>query len=82
MNTVTMAPFETFADHSKRERSSEPYNAAFIKRCREKALEYDHDDCKALRAGNLQDLYRCVPFHFRGKVFDGITNFQRTDFNG
>ena len=73
--TATMAPFETFAEHYEREQSGEPYNEAFIKRCREKALEYDKMD-EFLRPSLLRDLKRCVPVHYRGKVFDGISGFD------
>jgi len=78
---ITMAPFETFREHAEREKSGAPYNDAFIKRCREKALEYDKED-KILRAGLLQELYGCIPVHRRGEVFAGIADFQRTDFRG
>lgn len=70
-----MAPFETFAEHREREQSGEPYNEAFIKRCREKALEYDKED-EFLRPSLLRDLKKCEPIHYRGRVFDGISNFE------
>jgi len=70
-----MAPFETFRDHGVRERSSQPYNDAFINRCREKALEYNKL-CKFLRPPLLRDLKKSVPFHYQGKVFEGIANFD------
>lgn len=72
---VLLAPFETFEEHSKREACDEPYNEAFIDRCREKALEYDQMD-KFLRPSLLRDLKKCVPLHYRGKVFDGISSFD------
>ena len=68
---MRMAPFETFREHGERENSESPYNEAFINRCREKALEYDKED-KFLGPSLLRDLVKCVPLHFRGKVFDGI----------
>lgn len=70
-----LAPFETFREHAAREKSGSPYNEAFLKRCREKALEYDKED-RVLRAGLLQDLYRCLPVHARAMVFEGITNWE------
>lgn len=72
---VVMAPFETFQDHGARDNSGSPYNEAFIRKCREKALEYDKEDT-ILRAGLLQELKRCLPFHFRNRVFEGISNFD------
>jgi hypothetical protein len=73
---VRMAGFETFGEHADREKSDEPYSEAFIRRCREKALEYDKED-KFLRPALLQDLQLCVPLHFRGRVFEGISYFGR-----
>ena len=70
-----MAPFETFREHADRERSDEPYNEAFIMRCREKAIEYDKLD-EVLRPSLLRDLKKCVPFHYRQKVFDGISSLD------
>jgi hypothetical protein len=72
---VRIAPFETFWEHRTREESGVPYNAAFIGRCREKAVEYDKMD-KILRPSLLRDLEKCVPMHYRGKVFNGISNFD------
>lgn len=72
---VIMAPFETFSEHREREASGVPYNDAFIQRCREKALEYDKME-EILRRPLLQDLKKCIPRHYRGKVFDGISNFE------
>jgi hypothetical protein len=72
---IMMAPFETFREHGERERSGEPYSDAFIRRCREKALDYSSKDA-ILRAGLLQDLWRCVPVHRRAEVFDGIPDFS------
>lgn len=71
---AVMAPFETFPEHTAREESGAPYNDAFIKRCREKALEYDKGD-NVLRVGLLQDLVPCVPRHYRSMVFEGIADF-------
>lgn len=72
---VTLAPFETFAEHAEREKSGEPYNDAFIKRCRAKALEYDLEDV-FLRPSLLKELKKCIPFHRRAEVFDGIRSFE------
>lgn len=69
---ILLAPFETFAEHAERKKSAAPYNDAFINRCREKALEYDKLD-EFLRPSLLEDLKKCVPLHYRGKVFDGIS---------
>lgn len=69
---IDMAPFETFREHGEREKSGVPYNEAFMQRCREKALEYDKLDA-FLRGPLLRDLRKCVPLHYRGKVFDGIS---------
>jgi hypothetical protein len=73
--TAMMAPFETFAEHYQREQSGEPYNEAFIKRCRKEALKYDKMDV-FLRSSLLCSLEKCVPLHYRGKVFDGISSFD------
>jgi hypothetical protein len=73
---ATKAPFETFREYGEREESGEPYNEAFIERCRAKALEYDKFD-PVLRAGLLQELKKCVPIHYRIRVFDGIANFNK-----
>ena len=70
-----MAPFETFREYGERELSGEPYNEAFINRCREEALEYDKMD-EFLRPILLRDLKKCVPVHYRNKVFNGIPNFD------
>jgi len=67
-----MAPFETFSEHFKREASSEPYNEEFIERCRENALQYDKMD-EFLRPSLLRSLMKCVPLHYKSKVFDGIS---------
>lgn len=65
---IPIAPFETFTDYRIRATSENPYDDAFINRCREKALEYD-GRC----GGLLSDLLKnCVPPQFRGKVFNGI----------
>ena len=68
---ATRAPFETFPEHAAREKSGVPYSEEFIKRCREKALEYDKED-KFLRPSLLNELKLCIPLHYRAKVFDGI----------
>ncbi len=72
---VQIAPFETFREHSEREKSGVSYNEAFIERCREKALEYDKLD-EFLRSSLLKDLRECIPLHYRSKVFDGISSFD------
>lgn len=72
---ITMAPFETFREHADRERSDEPYNEAFIQCCKAKALEYDKEDA-VLRPSLLRGLKKCIPAHFRSRVFDGITSFD------
>ena len=72
---ILMAPFETFREHGEREESGEPYNNVFIQRCRKKALEYDKLD-EFLRPSLLRDLKKCVPMHYRGKVFEGIASFD------
>jgi hypothetical protein len=69
---TTKAPFETFFDHRLRDESGEPYNAVFLDACREAALRYAQED-KFLRDVLLSDLWRCIPLHFRGRVFDGIS---------
>lgn len=71
MAKCIMAPFETFAEHGERERSEEPYSDNFIKRCRAKALEYDEKP-RFIRISMLEDLQRCIPFHRRSEVFNGI----------
>lgn len=68
---TVVAPFETFREHGEREMSDEPHNEAFIRQCRDKALEYDGME-PILRKPLLQDLERCIPFHFRKEVFHGI----------
>jgi len=70
-NGVMMTPWETFREHWERAKSGEPYNDVFLKKCREKALEYDKGD-PFLRGIRLSDLRLCVPRHFQEKVFDGI----------
>jgi hypothetical protein len=72
---VYLAPFETLAGHAEREASGELYNEAFIQRCREKALEYDRLNV-FLRPSLLRELKKCVPFHYWGRVFDGIHGFD------
>ena len=72
---ATQAPFETFREHAIREQSDEPYSEDFIQRCREKALGYDKLE-RILRVPLLQDLKKCIPMHYRARVFDGITNFE------
>ncbi len=72
---IRMAPFETFCEHGERDRSDEPYNETFINRCRAKALEYDKMD-EFLRPSLLRDLKKCIPVHYRSKVFDGISSFD------
>ena len=72
---IMMAPFETFREHGEREDSGVPYNDAFIQRCRDKALEYDKLD-PVLRNFLLRGLKTCVPMHYRGKVFDGVSSFD------
>jgi hypothetical protein len=67
-----MAPFETFAEHAARSHSESPYGDAFITRCRSKALEYAKEDA-FLRGTLLSDLKKCIPLHFQGKVFEGIS---------
>lgn len=65
---IKQAPFETFAEHAHRAESNEPYNDAFIKRCRDKYVEYLTED-KIIRPSLLHDLYIVVPYHFRNRVF-------------
>jgi hypothetical protein len=77
------APFETFAEAGEREKSEHPYNEAFIKRCREKALEYDKTlfhgkPDRILRSAHLQALEEYLPVHFRAEVFAGISDFGST----
>lgn len=72
---IMKAPFETFREHAEREKSDEPYNEDFIRRCREKALEYDKLN-EFLRPSLLKDLKKCIPVHYRNKVFDGISSFD------
>jgi len=67
-----IAPFETFFEHNARITSNEPYNEAFLGRCRREALRYDKMD-KILRDISLSDLQKSIPLHFQGKVFDGIS---------
>ena len=67
--SITLAPFETLAEHGQRERSEEPYNEDFINRCREKAQEYAQLD-GILRPSLLSDLRKCVPRHFWTRVFE------------
>lgn len=72
INSVDMAPFETFPEHYIRANSDTPYDESFRLHCRKKALEYAKEDT-FLRDNLLQDLYGCVPVHFRGQVFEGIS---------
>lgn len=67
-----MAPFETFRDHLARAESGTPYNEAFLAKCRDAAVRYDKEDV-FLRSILLDDLWRSVPVHSRGKIFDGIS---------
>jgi len=69
---IPLAPFETFREHAERDRSDEPYNDCFIRRCREEALKYNGED-KILSVVLLKDLKKCVPRHFWNEVFDGIS---------
>ena len=73
-----LAPFETFKENYEREISELQYNDEFIKKCREKALEYDKYD-QILRCGLLQELNRCLPLHRRSEVFSGISNWQYSE---
>jgi len=70
-----MAPFETFLQHRLRCESGTPYNEAFLTECRAAAVRYANED-EFLRDSLLVDIWRSVPVHFRGKVFDGIS-FER-----
>ena len=72
-NSVVMAPFETFWEHGERANSEEPYNDAFVKKCREKAMEYDQSS-SMLRWSLLKDIRQCLPRHFHAEVFKGITH--------
>lgn len=72
---IERAPFETYAEHYERANSDEPYNETFIERCRKKALEYDKLD-EFLRPDLLMSLKKCIPLHYRSKVFEGISNFD------
>lgn len=69
---IRSAGWETFEEHRIRSISDEPYSDHFLTKCREKALEYDKKDI-FLRGIQLSDLEKCVPMHYRGKVFDGIS---------
>lgn len=65
---ILIAPFETFSEHAVRSASDEPYNDAFINRCRDKYIEYSTSD-KFVRPQLLSDLMASVPYHFRARVF-------------
>ena len=67
--------FEPLEERVERYRTGEIYNDEYIARCREYALKADKYD-KFLRSDALQDLKKCVPFHKRGYVFDGIASFE------
>lgn len=69
---IILAPFETLGEHRDRAESGQPYNDVFIKRCREKAIEYNKLE-PVLRGGLLKELKKCVPFHRIYVVFDGIS---------
>ncbi len=75
-NGIRMAPFETFSEHSKRAWSDEPYNEDFIKKCREKAVEYDNEDGFTQESA-LYQLELCVPMHYRAKVLEGTRDLSR-----
>lgn len=70
--SVLISPFETFCEHEARSRSDSPYDEAFLARCRAAAVRYDKEDV-FLRGSLLDCLWRSVPVHFRGEVFDGIS---------
>ena len=75
INGVYQAPWETFYDHRIRAESEAPYNEEFIKKCREKALEYN--EINGVNGGVpdlylLSELFLAVPFHKRSKVFSGL----------
>lgn len=67
-NRIKQAPFETFAEHAHREASNNPFNDDFIRKCRDKYVEYLSED-KIIRASLLNDLRAAVPYHFRSVVF-------------
>ena len=75
---IILARFETIAECAARAASDEPYSEEFIRKCREKAQEYDKEEWP-LRTALLRELKPCVPRHFQGEVFAGITlpDFER-----
>ena len=68
---IILAPFEAFEYYEKRKESVDPYGGAFIRRCREKAREYDKND-SGLRDLFLEVLMGCVPRQYWPQVFGGI----------
>jgi hypothetical protein len=78
MGMICLAPFESLGEHAVRAASEEPYSDEFIKRCRDKAQEYDREEWP-LRTALLRELKPCIPRHFQGEVFAGIT---LPDFEG
>lgn len=72
-NGIRMAPFETFSEHHARAWSEEPYNEEFIKKCREKALEYNEE---LFGVDALYELKLVVPMHYRSKVLEGTRSLD------
>jgi hypothetical protein len=64
--------FESDEDHHARFRSGCIYNDEYLKKCRDYALKIDKED-QFGRGWMLQELKRCIPFHERRYVFEGIS---------
>lgn len=73
-NGVRRAPFETFPEHHERAWSDEPYSEEFLRRCREKALEYNNEEF--IGASLLHEIKLAVPMHYRGKVLEGTMDLS------
>lgn len=73
-------PWESFKDQAEREaretaNDNRRWTEEFLLEVKQKVNEYEADlDAgwveRTCAVSNLNDVYRIVPYHFRGKVFD------------
>lgn len=71
-------PWETFEEQKEREKREKENNGSrwtdeFCKEVREHILRYSKLEEVALRSASLYEIYKLVPVHLRGELFNGIS---------
>ena len=73
-------------EERERENGGDRWTEDFLQEVREHVLRYANEEVfspaeheyaefmnKSLRSSNLNDVYKLVPFHFRARVFSGVS---------